>query len=336
MTKIVTQMEDFSAFVIKEGAKSGTVPGVILLDPGTGDPYGGTHPIQFVNTIFKVTTGFTGASIGDELCFTQEYNISGSPATLVSGTWRNLTTAAALSSPPSGTNILYAGAIGLTDAQVRATALPVSLPTTPTANLATIAAEVITSDATLTTIEADLQTLITDVLLQPVKTQLPATLGSKASASALGVALSTEEKASLAAMLAALDLLALKTQLPASLGNKAKAAALAVGLSTEDKTALDLIGTQTAPLSYAKISTASSTQVKGSAGFLGSIVLNSKGTVASTITIYDALSAIGTPIAIIDSLNPLGNQFNFNVALTTGLFIVVTGTLPPNLTVCYK
>jgi hypothetical protein len=89
------------------------------------------------------------------------------------------------------------------------------------------------------------------------------------------------------------------------------------------------------PSNYNAISTAATTLVKSGNGVLLGVVINAKGTVASTITIYDALTATGTPIATIDSLN-LSNNFNFNVFFTVGLTIVTTGTAAPNITVLYR
>jgi hypothetical protein len=83
------------------------------------------------------------------------------------------------------------------------------------------------------------------------------------------------------------------------------------------------------------ISTSTTTLVKGDNAVLGSVVINAKGTVASTVTIYDALTATGTPIATIDSLNLSGN-FDFNVALSIGLTVVTTGTVAPNITITYR
>jgi hypothetical protein len=86
---------------------------------------------------------------------------------------------------------------------------------------------------------------------------------------------------------------------------------------------------------YTNISTAATTVVKATPGKLHNITINSKGTVASIITVYDALTATGTPIAIIDSLN-LSGTFSYEVAFTTGLTLVTTGTVAPNITVSYQ
>ncbi len=85
---------------------------------------------------------------------------------------------------------------------------------------------------------------------------------------------------------------------------------------------------------YNHISTSTTTLVKTGAGNLKSITINTKGTVASTVTVYDALTAVAPVIAVIDSLN-LSGTFTFDVAFSTGLTIVTTGTAAPDVTVSY-
>jgi hypothetical protein len=80
------------------------------------------------------------------------------------------------------------------------------------------------------------------------------------------------------------------------------------------------------------ISTATTTLVKTGVGFLHLVNVNTKGTVASTITIYDNTSATGTVLAVIDSLN-LSGGFVYDVAFSVGLTIVTTGTVAPDVTV---
>ena len=86
---------------------------------------------------------------------------------------------------------------------------------------------------------------------------------------------------------------------------------------------------------YKPISTATTTVVKAAPGLLHSVSVNAKGTVASTVTVYDALTAVGTPIATIDSLN-LAGTFTFDANFSTALTIVTTGTAAPNLTISYR
>jgi len=99
--------------------------------------------------------------------------------------------------------------------------------------------------------------------------------------------------------------------------------------------ALDADGTVPVPNSFKRINTAASTLVKTGAGTLKSVTVNAKGTVASTVTVYDGTSAAGTVIAVIDSLNNVGS-FAFDVGFATGLFIVTTGTVAPDITVSYR
>lgn len=83
------------------------------------------------------------------------------------------------------------------------------------------------------------------------------------------------------------------------------------------------------------INTATTTLVKSGSCNLHTITINTKGTVASAVTVYDALTATGTPIAVIDSLN-LSGSFTYDVNLLVGLTIVTTGTAAPNITVSYR
>ncbi len=87
--------------------------------------------------------------------------------------------------------------------------------------------------------------------------------------------------------------------------------------------------------SYNHIATAATTVVATGAGNLHSITINSKGTVASTVTVYDNTAASGAVIAILDSLNQSGTH-TFDVAFSTGLTIVTTGTVAPDITVSYR
>lgn len=87
--------------------------------------------------------------------------------------------------------------------------------------------------------------------------------------------------------------------------------------------------------SFTGITTSTTTTVKSGAGILHAVTINTKGTVASTITIYDNTAGSGTKIGIIDSLN-LSGAFFFDVAFATGLTLVTTGTLAPDITVSYK
>lgn len=87
--------------------------------------------------------------------------------------------------------------------------------------------------------------------------------------------------------------------------------------------------------SYANINTATTTVVKASPGTIKAVLINIKGTVASVVTVYDSLTASGPKIATLDSLNTSG-VFTYGAKFNTGLTIVTTGTVAPDITVIYK
>jgi hypothetical protein len=79
---------------------------------------------ELVVTAYRVKTAFSGASVGDTITATQIIDVSGAPAT-VSTIWRNQTTAADLAGAPSAANLEIVGSQALTDAQLRASMVPV-------------------------------------------------------------------------------------------------------------------------------------------------------------------------------------------------------------------
>ncbi len=92
-----------------------------------------------------------------------------------------------------------------------------------------------------------------------------------------------------------------------------------------------------ATYSYSHIAaSASQNVVKASAGSLHTVTVNKKGTVASTVTLYDnASSCSGAVVGIIDSLN-LSGPFTYDVQLSSGLCVATTGTVAPDITISYK
>jgi hypothetical protein len=87
--------------------------------------------------------------------------------------------------------------------------------------------------------------------------------------------------------------------------------------------------------SYSHISTATTTTVKSGSGTLHSVTVNALGTVASVLTVYDNTAGSGTVVAAINSLSITGT-LTYDVTFTTGLTIVSTGTVAPDVTVSYK
>lgn len=80
---------------------------------------------------------------------------------------------------------------------------------------------------------------------------------------------------------------------------------------------------------YANVTTTG--VIKASPGKLSKVIVNSKGTVASTVVVKDGTNVIAT----LDSLNNVGS-YAFDVACLTNINVVITGTIPPNVTVTYQ
>ncbi len=113
------------------------------------------------------------------------------------------------------------------------------------------------------------------------------------------------------------------------------------GQSSMEPVAVD-IATQDVPVvveqagySLQNITTSTTTTVKSGAGVLHIVNVNTDGTVASTVTIYDNTAGSGTKIATIDSLT-LSGPFQYDIAFTIGLTLVTTGTSAPDITVSYR
>jgi hypothetical protein len=109
-------------------------------------------------------------------------------------------------------------------------------------------------------------------------------------------------------------------------------AAVQAPIPAQSSTGVDIGAVETAGNTYTHITTATTTTIKSSAGTLHTICVNSLGTVASTVTVEDHVGA-GTPvIAVINSLALLGCQ-TYDVSYSTGLTVVTTGTVAPDVTV---
>lgn len=141
---------------------------VFVVNPGGGGGGGGGGADrELVVSTYRCRTAFTGASVGDTITSTQIIDVSATPTT-VSTVWRNQTTAADLASAPLIANLELAGAQALTDAQLRATAVPVSGPLT-NAQLVALG-------------------LATDAVLTAVRDRLPSALsGGRLNVEPLGI-----------------------------------------------------------------------------------------------------------------------------------------------------
>ena len=91
-----------------------------------------------------------------------------------------------------------------------------------------------------------------------------------------------------------------------------------------------------AGFTYGNMTTATTTTFKSGAGVLHTITIGTLGTVASTISIFDNTAGSGTSIGVLNSLTTGEGTYTFDVAFATGLTLVTTGTVAPNVTVSYR
>lgn len=216
--------------VVASGACDVRVSAGLAPAPSVGAG-GATDDRELVVTTYRVKAAFTGASVGDTVTCTRVLDVDGATASIVQTLWYNESTAAALASAPSAANLESMGAPGLTDAQLRASAVPVSV-----AGVAT-AANQATEISSLASIDTKLGTLLgqTDGIEGP--------LGAAADAAA-----STDTGTFSVISLIKRGLqnwTAVLSRLPASLGAKASAASLSVTPASDAQYTLAQTGVQT-------------------------------------------------------------------------------------------
>lgn len=91
----------------------------------TSQTSGGGTDKEFVVTVYTVINAFTGASVGDIITCTQVIDVTTNIPVTITTIWRNQTTATDLPGAPSFANLSLEGTTALTDAQLRASAVPV-------------------------------------------------------------------------------------------------------------------------------------------------------------------------------------------------------------------
>jgi hypothetical protein len=84
------------------------------------------------------------------------------------------------------------------------------------------------------------------------------------------------------------------------------------------------IVTKKSASSYAHLNSTGTTTIKSGAGILRRVVINTKGSASNTFTIYDNTSGSGTVIAAIDTVNGVSGHFEYNVAFTVPLPLVLS------------
>ena len=120
--------------------------------------------------------------------------------------------------------------------------------------------------------------------------------------------------------------------LPAGAATAAKQDGMQTTLNT---IAGNTTNTLSAANGFRSITATGTTTIKTGAGVLHTVCINSLGTVASVVAIYDSTTATGTKIGTINSLT-LGGSFVYDVAFSNGLTIATTGVLAPDITVSYR
>lgn len=76
--------------------------------------------------------------------------------------------------------------------------------------------------------------------------------------------------------------------------------------------------------------------IKGAAGVLIGVVINTKGATANTLTLYDSLThGTGTVIAVIDTTSTIG-ALAYNLAFATGLSASIAAGTSADVTVVYQ
>lgn len=111
------------------------------------------------------------------------------------------------------------------------------------------------------------------------------------------------------------------------------------GISGGEPLSVDVIQpviTKLAPSSYLHLNANGTTTVKSGAGVLRRIVINTKGSTANTLTIYDNTAATGAVIGVVDTVNAAGGAFDYELDFTTGLTVVLAGGTAADITIIYE
>lgn len=110
------------------------------------------------------------------------------------------------------------------------------------------------------------------------------------------------------------------------------------GISGGEPLSVDVIQpviTIPASSSYVHLSANGTTTVKSGAGVLRRIVINTRGGITNTLTIYDNTTATGTVIGVIDTA-AAGGEFGYELNFTTGLTVVLAGGVAADITIIYE
>ena len=110
------------------------------------------------------------------------------------------------------------------------------------------------------------------------------------------------------------------------------------GISGGEPLSVDVIQpviTKPASSSYLHLNANGTTTVKSGAGVLRRIVINTRGGIINTLTIYDNTAATGAVIGAVDTV-AAGGAFDYELDFTTGLTVVLAGGTAADITIIYE
>jgi len=110
------------------------------------------------------------------------------------------------------------------------------------------------------------------------------------------------------------------------------------GISGGEPLSVDIIQpviTKPASSSYLHLNANGTTTAKSGAGVLRRIIINTRGGIVNTLTIYDNTAATGAVIGAVDTVNA-GGAFDYELDFTTGLTVVLAGGTAADITIIYE
>ena len=110
------------------------------------------------------------------------------------------------------------------------------------------------------------------------------------------------------------------------------------GISGGEPLSVDVIQpviTKPASSSYLHLNANGTTTVKSGAGVLRRIVINTRGGIINTLTIYNNTTATGAVIGAVDTV-AAGGAFDYELDFTTGLTVVLAGGTAADITIIYE
>ncbi len=111
------------------------------------------------------------------------------------------------------------------------------------------------------------------------------------------------------------------------------------GISGGEPLSVDVIQpviTKPASSSYLHLNANGTTTVKSGAGVLRRIVINTRGGILNTLTIYDNTTATGAVIGVVDTSVAEAGAFDYELDFTTGLTVVLASGTAADITIIYE